>query len=310
MIGALPLFKGQYSPAQLDLARRHLREQLHHIGADGTLVEDFVEKMLEQNLADVENQHRLEDWTETVATFSDQRGDVIRSEFLSPAFKLKTGGAHFTLNPLYHVPMPKGDYVILNQTWDIVGGDGTKSVPLTQMYDHHWLIGGHGAYPLEMCEGDYFWGGGAEYRKLDYSMPDGYGIARVSAKGNCGANLHFINTEDLAVQWKGFNDPDGNHGAALKLACECGYEPGRALGLCEHWGDGSFLCCFTGSRAKVNTRSNHTKRSYRLKATFEYTRDFGNVKQVQVSLLDVGGNSRIEHHQMLDEMAEWTWTQT
>merc|ERR1712070_35192 len=234
------------------------------------------------------------------------RGDVIRSEYLSPPFTLKTGAAHFTINPLYKVPMPEGDYVILNQTWKIVGGeDASEEVPLNQMYNHHWLISSDAGSPLEMCEGDYFFGGGAEYRNIDYTFPDGYGQKRVNASGYCGANLHFINTEDLAVQWEGFNNPDGNHGAAVKLAAECGWEPGRAPGLCELWGDGSFLCCFTGSRALVNDPSNNSTRTVRLKSTFEYTRDFSDTKHLQVSLLDVGGNARLEDGQVMNILSEW-----
>merc|ERR1711865_424421 len=71
-------------------------------------------------------------------------------------------------------------------------------------------------------------------------------------------------------------------------------------------GDGSFLCCFTGSRALVNDPSNTTKRSYRIKGTFEYTRDFSNLKHLQTSLLDVGGNARVEHGQALNFITEWT----
>jgi len=163
-----------------------------------------VDQLMEETMADTDNQHDIKDWTETTIPISNWngRGDVIRTEFVSPAFKLKTGGAHFTLNPLYKVPVPKGDYVILNQTWEIISDVNAAAVPLTQMYNHHWLIGGD-ADPLDMCEGDYFFGGGAEYRRMDYSFPAGYGQGRVNAKGHCGANLHFISTEDLAVQWEG-----------------------------------------------------------------------------------------------------------
>jgi len=177
-------------------------------------------------------------------------------------------------------------------------------VPLTQMYNHHWLIGSD-VWPTWMCEGDYFYGGGAEYRNMDYVTPEGYGMARVAAHGHCGANIHFINTEDLATQWDGFNNPNGNHGKSIKLAAECGYEPGRSSALCDTWGDGSFLCCFTGSRALVNNPSDHHKRTYRLKGTFKYTRDFSKTKHLQMGLLDVGGNARIEDGQLKDLISEW-----
>merc|ERR1712096_551896 len=82
------------------------------------------------------------DWTETTTTLNDHRGDIIRTVYLSPKFQLLNGGSHFTLNPTYHMPVPEGDYVIVNQSWDIVEGDSDRQTPLTEMYDHHWLIGG------------------------------------------------------------------------------------------------------------------------------------------------------------------------
>jgi hypothetical protein len=150
------------------------------------------------------------------------------------------------------VPVPEGDHIIVNQVWELAVGPEQKPVPLSEMYNHHWLIGGEG--PLDLCEGDYFFGGGAEYRTMDYTFPPGYGQARISASDNCGANFHFINTEDLLTEWEGFNNPNGSHPAAAKLCAECGYEPSRADGLCEKWADGSFLCCFTESRCRVNNK--------------------------------------------------------
>jgi len=171
------------------------------------------------------------------------------------------------------------------------------------MYNHHWLIGGN--LPLDMCEDDYFFGGGAEYRTMDYAFPEGYGQARVNATGNCGANMHFVNTEDLLLHWHGFNNPDGDKFAAIKHCAECGYEATRADGLCNKWGDGSFICCFTESRCRVNNPFNRKKHHYRMKAVFQYKRDFANIKPIQVSLVDIGGNARTVNGQMLDQAAEW-----
>merc|ERR1719174_407799 len=82
-----------YSPEQIQQAKSALRNQLHHIGAEGDLVEEFVERLLKETLADTDNQHKLEDWTETTTKLSDWNGpgDVLRTEFLSPAFKIGTG---------------------------------------------------------------------------------------------------------------------------------------------------------------------------------------------------------------------------
>ena len=49
-------------------------------------------------------------------------------------------------------------------------------------------------------------------------FPEGYGMQRFNAKGCCGGNLHFICTEDLATNWTGMNDPNGNYHAAVETA--------------------------------------------------------------------------------------------
>lgn len=304
-IGAV-LGEQQFTEAQLKLARKHIRQQIvHHTQATGGLVDEFVEKLLDITVKDTENNHKLEDWSvehETVS-LEGHGDDVIKTTVLSPAFKLKTGNAHFTINSLYRVPVPEGDHIIVNQVWELAVGPEQKPVALSEMYNHHWLIGGEG--PLDLCEGDYFFGGGAEYRTMDYTFPPGYGQARISASNNCGANFHFINTQDLLLEWEGFNNPNGSHAAAAQLCAECGWEPTRADGLCEKWADGSFLCCFTESRCRVNNPKDKSTQDYRMKGTFYYKRDFTGYKFGQLNLFDIGGNARTERGQMLDEIAEW-----
>jgi len=140
---------------------------------------------------------------------------------------------------------------------------------------------------------------------MDYSFPTGYGQARINASNNCGGNFHFINTEDLLLHWHGFNNPNGSHAAAAKLCAECGYEPHRADGLCNKWGDGSFICCFTESRCRVNKPWDRSTKDYRMKATFYYKRDFTGYKSGQVNLIDIGGGGRSKNGQELDMAAEW-----
>jgi len=295
-----------FTESQLNLARKHLRQQVvHHTKATGSTVDEFVERMLEISVNDEENNHKLGDWTvehETVS-LEGHGDDVIKSTFLSPAFKLKTGNAHFTINSLYRVPMPEGDVNIVNQVWELAVGPEATPVGLDELYNHHWLVGGDG--PLELCEDDYFFGGGAEYRTMDYTFPTGYGQARISASDNCGGNFHFINTEDLVTEWEGFNNPNGSKFEAAKLCAECGFEPTRADGLCNEWGDGSFICCFTESRCLVNNPKDKSTKDYRMKGTFYYKRDFTDYKFGQVNLFDLGGGARSVNGQMLDEAAEW-----
>merc|ERR1719238_1342817 len=95
-----------------------------------------------------------EDWKKEEVTVNDpvHGPNITRATYTSPAMKLAPGQAHFTLNPLFKIPVPKGDYVFLNAQWDIVDSNG-EGVPLTELYNHHWLIGTRTSYdPLAMCE--------------------------------------------------------------------------------------------------------------------------------------------------------------
>eukprot|EP00462_Mataza_sp_D1_P022380 CAMPEP_0175141964 /NCGR_PEP_ID=MMETSP0087-20121206/12454_1 /TAXON_ID=136419 /ORGANISM="Unknown Unknown, Strain D1" /LENGTH=445 /DNA_ID=CAMNT_0016425551 /DNA_START=110 /DNA_END=1447 /DNA_ORIENTATION=- len=216
---------------------------------------------------------------------------VFNTSFTSPSFDLMTGEAHFTFNPLFHVPFPKGNYAIIDNKFRILEGNGTEDISLAETYNHHWLIGTKTSIdPLEYCEGSTFWGAGAEMRGMKYKVPEGYGIVRFNASGTCGANLHFIRTEDLAVSWDGFNDPKGNHGAAVKNCIECGYAPGRSI-ECLKILDGDFACCFSGSRCPVNNPDDRSTKSYRLQYNISWTREVTSVKPLQGVVLDVSGGA-------------------
>merc|ERR1719198_456713 len=97
------------------------------------------------------------------------------------------------------------------------------------------------------------------------------------------------------------NDPNGSMGAAIKNCAECGYAPGRDLGVCQNWLDGSFACCFTGSRCPVERDSlTAPAKSYHLKGVFEYTRNMSaGLKNLRIHLLDVGGAPRIQKGQFM-----------
>ena len=51
------------------------------------------------------------------------------------------GAAHFTLNPLTKIPFPTGDYSVIRADWSIMDGEGQSNTPLSEVYNHHWLIG-------------------------------------------------------------------------------------------------------------------------------------------------------------------------
>jgi hypothetical protein len=219
----------------------------------------------------------------------NQHGMVVqKSTFSSPVIRLKTGEAHFTINQLFHCPFPKGDYQILHHEYRMVRENADELVDLGEVYPHHWLIGGNA--PLDECQRDFFWGGGAEFHNMSYTVAEGYAFKRINSQGWCGANFHFLRTEDLKVHWDGFNDPMGSHGAAVKNCIECGYAPNRAI-ECTEGGDGGFECCFTLSRCPVNNRSDIVAKGYRFQYDVEWSEDLSQLKPVKMVMLDNRGDT-------------------
>jgi hypothetical protein len=202
-------------------------------------------------------------------------GEVTISNYSSPAIPLMKGAAHFTKNIVYHLPFPKDDNAILSTSFTIVDGAGSTQTPLSEVYNHHWLIGTRfGPDPLVACEDNLFIGAGAEMRGMPVVYPHGHANVRIGSKGSCGGNLHFIRTEDLNTSWTGMNDPAGNVHAAVKNCIECGWAPGRAA-ECLKALDGNFACCLTGSRCPVNNPQDTSTQDYRLNCALsaDRTRD-------------------------------------
>jgi hypothetical protein len=235
----------------------------------------------------------VEDWEtfEHPVRIHEKYGFEVKTvTYTSPQIKLKTGEAHFTLNPLTHSPFPKGDYSLMGNKYRVVTDDGRTDVSLAEVYLHHWLMGSTlDVNPLHYCENDYYWGYGAEMRGMDYVVPDGYAMKRIGASGKCGLNMHFIRVEDLKLEWDGFNNPDGSWGAAVKNCAECGWAPGRAV-ECEKPLDGTFACCFTKSRCPNNGNITGAK-SYRLQYDIEYTEDMSALRPLRGVVLDVSGGA-------------------
>ena len=232
---------------------------------------------------------RLSDWTVTQHTVQHPDAYVIFvTNYTSPPINLRTGDAHFTWNeqPTSWLPYPKGDHSILRSDYQLIGEDG-KPTPLSEVYNHHWLIGSTWSnFPLIACEDTYFVGAGAEMRGMPVIYPHGYGVQRLNASGQCGGNLHFIRTEDLSTHWTGLNDPNGSVHAAVKNCMECGWAPHRAP-QCLRGGDGSFACCRSDSRCPVNSPGDDSTKAYRLNYQIHWTPNTTAVKQVQMGFLDV-----------------------
>lgn len=164
-----------------------------------------------------------------------------------------------------------------------------------EVYNHHWLIGTQSGDVLSDCEGDLYFGAGAEMRGVPKHWPEGYGFRRINAADHCGGNLHFIRTEDLKTKWDGMNDPsqfpaDMQLGAAVKNCIECGWAPGRSIS-CGKGGDGGFECCVQGSRCPVNNPSDRSKKAYHLKYVVKYVRDLTAIKPIKFNVINVGGGA-------------------
>lgn len=207
--------------------------------------------------------------------------------YTSPTIKLMTGESAFTLNPTTAIPFPKGDYTIVRADFYIVNDEGAATTPLSEVYNHHWLLGTtSNINPLAPCEDNLFFGAGAEMRGMPNLFPHGYGMIRIGAKGRCGGNLHFIRTEDLATNWTGLNDPQGDIGAAVKNCVECGWAPGRAM-ECLKALDGTYACCLGGARCPVNHPEDKSTKSYRLQYNVQWTKDLSQLKNIGGGVLDV-----------------------
>jgi len=236
----------------------------------------------------------LDMWkTEEKNSFLHERGfDVQTSVYTSPPIKIKTGGSYFSIPTFTPLPFPKGDYTIIKTNFRLVNDDGSD-VPLSEVYMHHWLIGDiQFPFPAKVegvfgpCEGNLFFGAGAEMRGMDYNYPDGFGMKRIGASGRCYANIHMLRTEDLKTSWKGLNDPNGSLGAAMKNCHECGYAPGRSF-MCHEPLDGTFACCFSDSRCPVNNPHDHSTKSYHLKYQVQWTRDMTKLKHMTIAFSDM-----------------------
>lgn len=218
-------------------------------------------------------------------------GNTTTSVYYSHAITLIKGEAWFTLPDVTPLPMPNpgSPYAIIGMAYDIVD-DSNQSVPLSELYMHHWLVydtpttgtgfnigcGGEGTFVSNV------YGAGAEMRGMDYAYAPGHGYVSTTGKQWWSANLHFINTLDLSTDH--FN---GSHGAAVKSCIECEYAPGKAP-LCKPGLDGSavFACCVADARCPVNNPKDTTKKNYYLKSKITWTTDVEKITPVRIAVID------------------------
>lgn len=154
-------------------------------------------------------------------------GNTVESFYSSPVFELTTGEAWFSLPDVTVLKMPEPGvpYAVIAAKYDVVDASSGRSVPLSELYSHHWLvydrlIGGDG-FNIE-CGGTGTWvsnifGAGGEMRGIPYVYPDGFGFV-IPGNRHWSANIHFIRTQDLDTEQYG-----GSLGNATKACIECEY---------------------------------------------------------------------------------------
>ena len=115
---------------------------------------------------------------------------------------------------------------------EIVDGETLQSTPLTEIYDHHWILLNN-VHKNRLCKGiEYVFGVGAESRNTPFDLPAGYGYP-VAEGTEWGANIHLLRTEGLEGE-----DPY----LAVKHCNECFYAPGKG-DACNRQSNGTFQCC-------------------------------------------------------------------
>jgi len=262
----------------------------------GVAIADFVVQKNQDSLEKIVVKTRKEPFVfEHVASTQVEHplyGNVTKSFYTSPDITLKTGEAWFSLPDVtvLKMPQPGKPYAILAVQYDIVEKGTSRSVPLSEMYSHHWLVYdrliGSDGFNIG-CGGPDTWvsniyGAGGEMRGVHYIYPDGFGHV-IPGNRHWSANIHFIRTEDLNA--KRYN---GSIGAATKGCIECEYANGKGLS-CVPGLDGvaTFGCCFDGCRCPVNNPKDKTRKAYNLVYNVTWTTDVKNVKPVRTYVIDV-----------------------
>jgi len=213
------------------------------------------------------------------------------SQYKSQDIKLITGEAWFSLPDVTRLPMPAPGvpWAVLGGNFDIVEASTGLSVPLSDMYSHHWLVYdklvGSSGFDIG-CGGENtfvsnVFGAGGEMRGIHYIYPPGHGKIYPGNR-HFSANLHFIRTEDLST--KNFN---GSLGAATKSCIECDYTFGKAPTCVPGLGGVAiFGCCFDGARCPVNNPKDKSKKTYNLVYNVTWTKEVDKVKDMRIFVID------------------------
>lgn len=216
---------------------------------------------------------------ELVELRHQHKENVTSATYFSQAFDLKPGGFIFTDSDETPVEFPRDSpYAITGFRGEIVYAATNESVPLSKVYDHHWVVS-HTGFVNPFCPNGptYVFGIGAESRNTPVEFPAGYGY-RVAHPGiYWGANIHCLRTEYLAG-----DDPH----AAIKECNECYYAPGKG---CLPRENGTFSCCGDRDHAahygcQASDSAPTESETYRLRYTLDYA-DHDAVAEARVGVI-------------------------
>merc|ERR1712216_633902 len=112
----------------------------------------------------------------------------------SKAIPLAPGQMVYTQPQKTPITMPTGKYALTSFRGEIVDSEN-KSVPLSEVYDHHWIVMDR-YHRNKLCGPDYVFGIGAESRNTPVHFPEGYGYI-IEDNDVWGGNLHLLHTKDL-----------------------------------------------------------------------------------------------------------------
>ena len=152
---------------------------------------------------------------------------------------------------------PPGKIAITGFRAEVVDTNGV-SVPLSEVYDHHWLVfNGPTKGNAGVCFG---WRRQFSYRPLSYLFdggdpspvifPAGYGVMADGSEV-WGANIHLLRTVHLVD---------------TKNCIECGWADGK----CDKTQSGRFACCYDGSYCATNVNATQSIKNYFLQYTVTY----------------------------------------
>ena len=202
-----------------------------------------------------------------------------KSTYRSQALPLKPGEVVFTKPASTFVKMhdlAEGvNVAIKSMVAEVVDSDG-NSVPLSEVYNHHWLFFDPNHPNAGVCGGflPYKFGVGAECRNTPTSYPGDYAVTTQAPVW--GANIHLLRTVNVKD---------------VKNCIECGYAPGKG---CSKSASGTFNCCQDGSYCETLSSDGESK-NYYLQYHVQWRKAQQEDVPVEIFVLDAS-NCRIEYN--------------